>query len=516
MLQNLIRGQTFESGSPLVERILNNEPVSLPPGFRLPGRSIIPEVGPGFGAPPPPDLPFTDSVGRLAWIGFNLMLQMQPELKLLDWLMLLNRLRTENAAPMAIADGRNGWVTTSTFCGGGNGAPGTGTTFTITPGGDNIWCANHANLGAPFDGWGGQALGSNNHYTEWKRYPVDFFGGWASPIADWSASSAPATNTGNPFRPLAGPPRPNTGWDDLPNEWVKLDPRELVSVMPALGPLVQTTPKPVSARRLAAFRGLQGNPFVMRESSREARPQRERDHVLRWLFWLDQLAALEKMRQLGHAAQPRVWVGRVPLPDPWVDRLPRYSVGPWSPPQPFPRLIIQPPGLPPITFEPMRFGPQRGRNRERKLTGRGWHGLIHALMLATYTGGLVRALFQSVPKQCRSKSRSGKRRYDSMLADIQRCWGQIDWDKFRILLAEMLAKYAVEGRIIGIINRGPASGSGFGAATNIYHATVGSDFGSSDPRVSPISGGRQDPFSILSAGIREFNNAVFPYLLKGG
>lgn len=159
-----------------------------------------------------------------------------------------------------------------------------------------------------------------------------------------------------------------------------------------------------------------------------------------------------------------------------------------------------------------RLPPSKVQERKLKATPK---ALIHILMAMTYGGGLIRALWKSLPKECKSKSKTGRRRYLSMLDDIERCMaggGAPDWTKFGILATEMVAKYGVEGAAIRKINAlrvGPVSHTtafaGYGLATKLYHTTP---FDVSDPGGSVYGGlgrGHTDPFTILTKAIHYAN-----------
>jgi hypothetical protein len=103
-----------------------------------------------------------------------------------------------------------------------------------------------------------------------------------------------------------------------------------------------------------------------------------------------------------------------------------------------------------------------------------------------------------------------------MLNDVYNCFGQIDWTKFQTLEAEMLTKYAVEGRLLRQINAAtPPWARGFGAGTDVFHTA-----GGFDPSHTGSAGGafanRQSPFGLIDYGISQFNRVVGPYVGLGG
>jgi hypothetical protein len=157
------------------------------------------------------------------------------------------------------------------------------------------------------------------------------------------------------------------------------------------------------------------------------------------------------------------------------------------------------------------FRQPRGR-KEVKLRG-SVHGLRILLMGATYGGMFVRSLFQALPWKDRSRSRSGRRTYASMLRDLADHIGDVDWRKATVFVAEGVVKYAAEGAALRQINRATrysAAGQGYGLATNLYHAmgpdVAGPYGGFQSPHGGAFSG-RQDPFEVLTHAISEWNKS---------
>lgn len=444
---------------------------------------------------------------------------MAPELGYQDFVMWVVDLMRANSMPARGPGGDNGWDVATAYCGN---PPGAGGTFTTNPGGDGIWCSNHANLGTPVDGWvGTQSIHRSDHYTSWKRYPVDVFGGWAQPVADFHAARLPASDINNDKRLLWGYPKPSPGLADdpaAPHPEIALP--DISVFFPSIQPYIPGVAQPLPTVHYGSYDELvRGRVFpeVFREIGDEVDVRTELvvgRIVTAEDWWRAYFDAVATLLPQYHA---RVQVRTKERPfDAFVEPIRNPNVSPFPAPDTHvPEVSVQASHQPPIIFEGYtEFGPPRYPNRERKNSAV-YRGLIHALAMATYGGGTIRALWQSVPADCRSKSRTGKRKYSSMLADIARCWDRIDWDKFRILLGETLAKYAVEGKIIRQVNRFPSGNMpyrGLGVATSIYHASPGSDFGSSDPRQAPLSGGRQDPFSFLTEGLKSFNQAIGPYV----
>lgn len=137
--------------------------------------------------------------------------------------------------------------------------------------------------------------------------------------------------------------------------------------------------------------------------------------------------------------------------------------------------------------------------------------LLGIFTLSTYGGALVRALHKSLPYECKSKAKGGKRRYDSMLADVYKCLDHVHWDVFARLAAQTWLKFALEGWIGKTIDvqtrtiRG--AGPHYGLSTDIMHAL--------GPSMEPVSEhggaftGRNDPFAWLNAGLKAINEPLY-------
>lgn len=228
------------------------------------------------------------------------------------------------------------------------------------------------------------------------------------------------------------------------------------------------------------------------------------------------------------------WVQPMPYVPPWVT--------PWMPPQvdpsepspvgfppvvssPYPTspadpgaepssptVVVEPAGggsMPPTryTYTPPDFRPPPPRTKEKKLKATP-RALIHLLMASTYAGGFTRDLWKSLPKSCRSKSRTGKIKYSTMLNDIYKCIDQVDWQKFGILAVETTTKYGLEGKAIRAINAAFPGSSGFGLATNLYHTApylpdAGGYMGPSSH--GGAFSGRADPFGYPSQLLHQTN-----------
>jgi hypothetical protein len=240
-------------------------------------------------------------------------------------------------------------------------------------------------------------------------------------------------------------------------------------------------------------------------------PEFDRAAEQEWTPWIQ--------REVGPGEGPAPWnvpdVGhpwRSPLP-PWWQRPPARSpdvdAPPWTqpapvtPPAPWWPPQADPSEPPPVAYPPIYpvtaptsphdpavdrppspsgqlspkgptfdgsdidYMPPPAGQRERKLKATP-RGLIHLLALATYAGGFTRDLWMSLPKQCRSKSRTGKVRYSTMVSDIYKCIDKVNWDQFQNRAAWTIAKYGLEGAAIRQINNASRT-AGFGMGTTFLH-----------------------------------------------
>lgn len=367
-----------------------------------------------------------------------------------------------------------GWSLANTWCGGTY--PGE---FSVNMGGDlSIWCANPANLSSvPVTKPG------DNFASLWQTFsPPDVFGGYAHPYQSWSRDPA-----ASPWEP----PIVKTQSVPLPLQQSlnrrQPDLRRFASALPMVGPAIGGEPRPLTRRQVAI------------------------------LNWLAQHADDPNIfRQVGPgpsddtgSEDPSVRPLPAPPEDPWVRGLPPDApgAGQYPPRQPPGGVRFQPPGQPPIDFGPERFGPPGRWRRERKMRVP-WRGLIGLLVAATYTGAFIRNAWQSLPSGCRSKSRTGKIKYSTMLADIYNCLDQLDVGKMLLLDAESVGKFAVEGWAIHAINAGPVSGHGFGAGTNLLHAMGPNPAAGVGPPAGGPWSNSNWPFQGLDELIKGANRAI--------
>lgn len=163
--------------------------------------------------------------------------------------------------------------------------------------------------------------------------------------------------------------------------------------------------------------------------------------------------------------------------------------------------------LPPIEGEPIGYAPPGAGAREAKLRG-STHALRMLLMAATYGGGFIRALYNSVDPSPWDRFKPGVRRYDRMLGYIWQNLDRVNWGDFSVRAMEVALKYALEGRLLRQINAA-STGSGYGLATQLYHTSSPSFYGPSSS--GGAFSGHTDPFVGLSELQRSFNRNVFGF-----
>lgn len=154
---------------------------------------------------------------------------------------------------------------------------------------------------------------------------------------------------------------------------------------------------------------------------------------------------------------------------------------------------------------PHRFAPPKVGTREKKMKVRGKLAAINALLIGAFTesNDLIESIWKALPRAYRraGRTKTGNRRTDSMLKDIWRGWGWLDWTQ---ALANIAAN-EVEDQVIGRTNKvlnAASLNSGQGLATNVnrWYGELGG-----------VTPGLREATGFIEANLPELLNSLTGY-----
>lgn len=441
-------------------------------------------------------------IGRLAAVGMDVAVGnalaplFQPETglflgRIFPWLslgrFLLVALDLYHAANMPAVSSQfsSGGRYMSSSCSGAGGFPGS---FYSNMSGVPAFCVNAGDPGiVPVNP-------ARTNIGEWTQVAPQVPGQpWARAVAVWTL--LPGETSGVPeWKRVALPSLAGHHLEGLPG----LSPGQLATALPAIAPFIQANPEPLPISRLHQF-DLMADPAFHEVSNGVSTD-----------VYADVAAQAEAESRsvpglpMG-AVHSDFWTGQAQLVDPETETQVQVEVSAGG----SGGNVVE------VTTAPVEFsfGPfPKARDRKLKATP---HAYVLVLALATVGSALVRTLFQSLPKDARSYSRSGKRRYDSMLRDVALHIDQVDWGLFTALGTEAAIRLGLMGYIGRQIDANrQIETSGFGLSTNIMHGygpDPSRDDGTQSTRGGPFSN-RLDPGQVVGSYFRALNrNAGLKY-----
>lgn len=157
--------------------------------------------------------------------------------------------------------------------------------------------------------------------------------------------------------------------------------------------------------------------------------------------------------------------------------------------------------------------PTGSGTKEKKLKSKFGYMLIRFLMHATIWGGFIKRIHSCIDKKGMKRQQiralNHTKHYSTMLKNIWNNLGRVKWDCVGVKTLTMLTKFAIEGRIIGQINRTPFAAMGgyqlAGVARRIYSGMGPDPSGARHGRDDP---GRLDPFAVMGPVERSVNKAL--------